>query len=262
MKTSVLIFLCLALFALTSTLTADAQVFSSGLPKPTLINLPKASYPKSAKDAKLGGTITVILQVGADGKVTGIDEVLGPGWVCPQIQTPEVLALRESAKAAALRAKFKPAQLDGRSVPSAARVELTFGSGDSHVAGEDVFYKGTVGGKSDDNLVTSSKDPDAIVPAQAGPPKTLSGGVLNGKANSLSVPDYPAVARAVRATGAVPVQVLIDTDGTVFSAEAKGGHPLLQSAARNAACKSKFMPTLLSGQPVRVSGIITYNFVP
>ena len=85
---------------------------------------------------------------------------------------------------------------------------------------------------------------------------------MNGKALALPKPSYPAAARAVRGSGAVPVQVLIYEDGTVFSAEAVGGHPLLQAASVAAACSAKFTPVLVSGQPVKVSGIITYNFVP
>jgi len=40
------------------------------------------------------------------------------------------------------------------------------------------------------------------------------------------------------------------------------GHPLLRGAAEQAARGARFSPTLLSGQPVKVSGVITYNFVP
>jgi protein TonB len=93
-------------------------------------------------------------------------------------------------------------------------------------------------------------------------PKQISGGVLNGKATSLPKPPYPPAARAVRADGAVNIQILIIEDGTVFSAVAVSGHPLLRSAARQAACGAAFSPTLLMGNPVKVSGIITYNFVP
>jgi periplasmic protein TonB len=93
------------------------------------------------------------------------------------------------------------------------------------------------------------------------PPKQISGGVLNGKASSLPKPAYPAAARAVRASGAVTVQVLIDESGNVVSASAASGHPLLKAAAVAAARQAKFSPTMLSGQPVKVSGVITYNFV-
>ncbi len=73
---------------------------------------------------------------------------------------------------------------------------------------------------------------------------------------------YPAAARAVGASGAVSVKVTIDELGNVISAEAVSGHPLLRAAAVEAALSAKFSPTRLSGEPVKVSGVITYNFVP
>lgn len=99
-------------------------------------------------------------------------------------------------------------------------------------------------------------------PANGKPvPKQISGGVLNGKAISLPKPPYPPAARAVRASGSVNVQVLVDESGNVVSASAVSGHPLLRAAAVSAARGAKFAPTKLSGQPVKVSGVITYNFV-
>jgi TonB family protein len=56
--------------------------------------------------------------------------------------------------------------------------------------------------------------------------------------------------------------VLIDENGNVISASAASGNPLLRAAAVAAARGAKFSPTKLSGQPVKVQGIITYNFVP
>lgn len=93
-------------------------------------------------------------------------------------------------------------------------------------------------------------------------PKKISGGVLNGKATSLPKPPYPAAARAVRASGAVNVQVTISESGSVVSASAVSGHPLLRQAAEQAARSARFAPTLLSGQAVTVTGVIVYNFVP
>ena len=95
-----------------------------------------------------------------------------------------------------------------------------------------------------------------------GRPKRISGGVLNGKASSLSAPEYPAAARAVKASGAVNVQVTINEQGEIVSASAVSGHPLLRQAAEEAARKAKFAPTLLSGVPVLVTGVLVYNFVP
>jgi protein TonB len=89
----------------------------------------------------------------------------------------------------------------------------------------------------------------------------ISGGVLNGKAISLPKPPYPPIARAARAAGTVTVQVTIDESGKVISARAVSGHPLLQQAAVQAAYGARFSPTQLSGQAVKVTGVITYNFV-
>lgn len=104
--------------------------------------------------------------------------------------------------------------------------------------------------------------PPKAKPTPPPAPKTVSGGVLNGKATSLPKPAYPAAAKAVRAGGSVSVQVLISETGSVISASAVSGHPLLRAAAESAARGARFSPTLLSGQPVKVSGVITYNFVP
>jgi TonB family protein len=92
------------------------------------------------------------------------------------------------------------------------------------------------------------------------PTRPISGGVLNGKATSLPVPAYPPAARSSRASGLVVVEVVIDGSGKVISAKATSGHALLQQAAVQAAQQARFTPTLLSGQPVKISGVINYNF--
>jgi outer membrane biosynthesis protein TonB len=90
---------------------------------------------------------------------------------------------------------------------------------------------------------------------------SVSGGVVNGKATSLPKPPYPVAAKAVKASGSVSIQVLIDEEGNVVSANATSGHPLLRAVSEKAAREAKFFPTELCGQRVKVSGIITYNFV-
>jgi TonB family protein len=95
-------------------------------------------------------------------------------------------------------------------------------------------------------------------PNTAGP---IIGGVLNGKAFSLPVPEYPKAARKKGDSGAVTVKVLIDERGNVIWAEASEGPSTLREAAVAAAWKSRFTPTRLMGQPVKVRGVIIYNFV-
>jgi TonB family protein len=102
----------------------------------------------------------------------------------------------------------------------------------------------------------------APTPMPLKPKGIISMGVVNGKATDLVEPAYPAAAKAVKATGKVHVQVLIDEKGNVISASAVSGHPLLRQAAQSAARASKFPPTVLSGQPVKVSGIVVYDFTP
>jgi TonB family protein len=90
--------------------------------------------------------------------------------------------------------------------------------------------------------------------------RPISGGVLNGKAISLPQPEYPAEAKAAGAAGSVAVQVTIDEQGTVVSAQAVSGHAMLQPAAVSAALQARFTPTSLMGEPVKVTGVIVYNF--
>lgn len=107
--------------------------------------------------------------------------------------------------------------------------------------------------------IADEPPPPAATPT---PPRApISGGVLNGKAISLPRPQYPPIAKAARASGTVVVQVLIDENGNVVSAKAVSGHPLLTAVAVSAARQARFSPTKLSGQPVKVTGVIQYNFV-
>jgi outer membrane biosynthesis protein TonB len=55
--------------------------------------------------------------------------------------------------------------------------------------------------------------------------------------------------------------VLIDETGKVISAKAISGHPLFIAEAQRAAMLARFSPTTISDHAVKVSGVITYNFV-
>jgi protein TonB len=138
--------------------------------------------------------------------------------------------------------------------------------GNTGPIGPTVGGAGGVGGGGGAPVVVSNDDepPPPPKPTPTPPPKPrapISGGVLNGKAISKPHPPYPPIAKAARASGTVTVQVTVDESGKVISARAAGGHPLLQQAAVQAAYQARFSPTLLSGQPVKVNGVITYNFV-
>src|SRR2546428_4736422 len=82
--------------------------------------------------------------------------------------------------------------------------------------------------------------------------ETVTSRVLVSKAISLPQPPYPSMARQIRAQGSVNVQILVDEQGKVISAQAVSGHPLLTSTAREAALRARFTPTFLNGQAVKV----------
>lgn len=108
---------------------------------------------------------------------------------------------------------------------------------------------------------TDAKPETAPPVEEKGKRAPISGGVLNGKAISLPFPPYPPIARQAKASGTVVVQVTIDEYGNVIAARAVSGHPLLQAASVAAAREAKFSPTFLMGEAVKVTGVITYNFV-
>ena len=89
----------------------------------------------------------------------------------------------------------------------------------------------------------------------------IEGNVEAGRALELPKPSYPPLARAPRVSGQVVVQVIIDVDGTMMASAAVSGHPLLYAVSVEAAKNSRFALTKLDGKPVKVTGVITYNFV-
>jgi TonB family protein len=91
--------------------------------------------------------------------------------------------------------------------------------------------------------------------------QTVTSNVLIAKVISLPTPGYPPMAKQIRADGPVAVQILVDEQGKVISAQPVSGHPLLVLAAREAALRARFTATVLNGQPVKIQGVITYNFV-
>ena len=124
--------------------------------------------------------------------------------------------------------------------------------------------RGVPGGSGNTPIDIPDTPPPPVPPSPTpAPPKILkvSQGVLRSRAISLPVPNYPQMARQIHLQGSVIVQVLIDEGGKVVSAEIVSGHQLFIPEAKRAAMQARFSPTLLGDKPVKVSGLITYNFV-
>lgn len=251
---------------------AFAQPHLRGYLRPAALSVPDPEFPEAAKESGLGGRVSVNVHLDKNGNVTSADASAGPGNVCPSVTRPDVTAPREAAKSAALKATFSPAVLDGKPVASNIILDFDFpetarkkGKTDNVIGHSfpsaytgpvDTSNKYTVKGDKNFNVITA----DSTSRNEADKEPTAR--IINGNAKILPKPTYPAAARAVRASGSVSIQVLIDTDGTVFTAVAVSGHPLLRSAAKIAACNAVFFPTHLSEIPVKVLGTINYNFVP
>jgi protein TonB len=170
--------------------------------------------------------------------------------------------VRKELIADVTRTELVPKEVSAKAsdVPPVRRgVTTVVGSSDSNSAAPMPAGSGTGTVVTAAKVVIADEPPP---PEKPPPPRApISGGVLNGKALSLPKPPYPQIAKAAHASGTVVVQVLIDENGNVVSAHAVSGHPLLQAVAVAAARGARFSPTKLSGQPVKVTGVIQYNFV-
>ena len=226
------LFFTVCLFVLNATAQVGApKIINGGVLNGKAVSLPKPQYPDEARVAKVGGVVAVQVTIDEGGNV--IEAKAIPTRTSPKehltVEEEDQARLKEllepAAEDAARQAQFSPTLLNGTPVKVTGQIVYNF-------------------------LADNDK----------APPKIISGGILNGKAISLPHPEYPQAAAAVRASGAVSVQVTIDENGNVISAAAASGHPLLRAAAESAAREAKFSPTLLSGNPVKVSGILTYNF--
>lgn len=180
-------------------------------------------------------------------------------------------------KTTPVTATMDPREISGKAMVAPPVPELPPGMG--HRIGnpgpnDNVFGNpGTGDGLGGNSTGDSSRGIDELVKTQPPPvmktetskppaPKVVRNiGVVNSMAIDLPKPVYTAIAKAAHASGTVTVQVVIDETGKVISARALSGHPLLQRESVQAAYRARFTPTLLSKQSVKVSGVITYNFV-
>ena len=139
-----------------------------------------------------------------------------------------------------------------QSVPAASM------SGEQLSAGNPVEVKNPGTATSSPKVVLEEEPPPSSAPKPILRP--VSGGVLNGSATYLPPPMYPETAKRMRTSGVVTVEVVIDENGKVISANAANGPSTLREAAIQAALRARFSPTKLSGQPVKVFGTISYKF--
>ena len=195
-----------------------------------------------------GTRTTLTIPAGEIGNERAI-EVVSERWYSPQLQT--VVMTRHSDPRFG-ETVYRLTNID-RSEPPANLFEVPadYTLKSSAGVGTGVGVGGGVGAGAGTGFGWISGDSER---------KAISGGVLNSKAISLPKPEYPAIARQANASGSVTVQISVDEDGNVISAKAVSGHPLLQSAAVDAARQAKFPPTKLDGKAVKIQGTVVYTF--
>ncbi|HEU4796484.1 MAG TPA: TonB family protein [Pyrinomonadaceae bacterium] len=180
------------------------------------------------------------------------------------VKAEQNVDVRRELVAEVSESRLPPKEISAKAsdVPPVRRgVTTMVGSSDSNAAAPMPAGPGSGNVVSAPAKVAIADEPPPPAPTPTPRTAPISGGVLNGKAISLPKPQYPPIARAARASGTVVVQVLIDENGSVVSAKAVSGPPLLLATAVAAARQARFSPTKLSGQPVKVTGVIQYNFV-
>ena len=116
-----------------------------------------------------------------------------------------------------------------------------------------------------DNTRPSSTPTPRATPIPTPPPppsnRPVNAGVLNGRAVNLPKPAYPPIAKQMRASGQVAVQVFVDETGNVTAAKATSGNSLLRAPAEAAARQSRINPIIVGDRAVKATGIIVYNFI-
>jgi TonB family protein len=204
----------------------------------SLLSTQPFQMPDSAVDAGIDGNIKVGFTIASSGKAKSVEILAGPAWPCgvpkPKKEIAEVLDL---VKRNIEASQFSPATKDQK--PISVEAEIMYSIGDA--------YQAAMRKRQEEKLGLVGK--------------TIKGGVINGRAISLPKPYYPPNAAKSWLTGSVKIEVVIDNEGNVVQAGAVDGPEVLQESAREAACRAKFSPTLVDGQPVNVSGSIVYNFM-
>lgn len=91
--------------------------------------------------------------------------------------------------------------------------------------------------------------------------RLAGGGLMQGRLIHSPAPYYPAEAKSARISGSVIMKITVDETGRVVAVNTLCGHSLLAKAAEESISKSLYMPTLVNGKPVKVTGIVRYTFV-
>ncbi|HEV8591922.1 MAG TPA: energy transducer TonB, partial [Pyrinomonadaceae bacterium] len=141
------------LFLIISILSIPAQV-KNGVVGAKLLHSEAVQIPKEAADARLGGPVYVLVAIDKDGNVSGVKNIVGPGFACSSVGRPGVAAMQTASRETALKAKFSPATKNGK--PRETTLWMTF------------------------NFPIRPFNPEPMEVSDSGDVRTIKGGVVNG----------------------------------------------------------------------------------
>ena len=215
--------------------SADAAAPVPALsPAPPPVSMVPPVYPPLARQARIQGVVAFAVVISGSGQVTKISVLRGH----PLLVQAAMDAIRQwvypSGQAGTFQADVNFALPAGEAAPSQA------------VGRSPGNFQGAVAGTE---------------PKPAAPERIKVGGNVQSAMLVKHVdPDYPVAAKEAGIQGVVTLAVIIGKDGAVESVTADSGHPALIQAAMDAVRQWQYKPTLLNGDPVEVSTIVTVPF--
>lgn len=200
------------------------RICTGGLCNSRATYLPQPVYPKEAKEQNISGSVYVRVSIDEEGNVTSAETCSGHPL------------LREEAKKAALKAKFKQTKLSGVPVKVSCMLAYSF-----------------LPDKSEQTKQTEEPQRPYIEPP------IISLGVVNDKAKVLPMPSLATT--QPHGDGSIEVEIKIDLQkGKVISAMAFEGHPLIRATAVKMALQAEFEPTFTEFPTIYGKGTLIYKF--
>ncbi len=116
----------------------------------------------------------------------------------------------------------------------------------------------SVPGSGDDPF--GNRRPVAVVHTDTKGPVRVSSMVVSGLLILKTVPQYPAIAKAMGVQGTVVLEATISKSGTIENLHVASGPAVLQQAAIDAVQKWRYRPYMLNHEPVEVETTVNVVF--
>ncbi|HTS38065.1 MAG TPA: energy transducer TonB [Candidatus Solibacter sp.] len=199
------------------------------------------AYPPLALQARIEGSVLLVIQVSSSGEVNKISLVSGHPMLAP--------AAIEAVK----QWRYTPYAVNGEPTEIATTARLNFAISPS---GSGIITDAYVDPGAVTGVIASTPPSGTRLPQRI----RVSQGVSQGLLISRVSPHYPAEAREQHIQGVVVLQVRIDREGNVADIQLISGHPDLAPSAMEAVTQWKYRPYQLNNNPIEMETQVTVNF--